>query len=136
MAQVGRPTKYTPEVIATLYEYLKEAIPENMSIPTVEGLALKLDVSKDTLYEWGKEYPEFSDALSKLKITQKECLTKIGIFGGKEINASIVQLFLKVNHDMIETDRHLVETKGSLLDLDDNGKTDVHTVSTVPAETN
>ena len=76
-----------------------------MKIPTVEGLCLKIGINKDTAYEWVKIHPEFSDALELCKIKQKEFLTEIGIFGGKEINASIVQLFLKVNHDMIETNR-------------------------------
>jgi len=101
----GRPTKYTPEVIERLNEYLEFAIPENQEIPTVEGIALKLGVNKTTLYEWAKTHEEFSNALEELKMKQKESLTKIGIFGGKEINATIVQLLLKVNHDMIETNR-------------------------------
>lgn len=99
---VGRPSDYTPEIIIKINDYLETAIPENMKIPTVEGIALELGNSKDTLYEWAKIHPEFSDALSKLKMKQKEALVSIGIFGGKEINATIVALLLKVNHDMIE----------------------------------
>lgn len=101
----GRPTDYSPRIIEELNEYLKEAIPENMKIPTVEGIALRVGVNKKTLYEWAKRYPEFSNALEELKMKQKECLQEIGIFGGKEINATIVALLLKVNHDMIETTR-------------------------------
>lgn len=99
----GRPTLYTPGVIVEINEYLKEAIPQNMKIPTIEGIALKLGISRDTLYEWAKKYPEFSDTLDKLKMMQKESLTEIGIFGGKEINAAIVKLLLEVNHNMRET---------------------------------
>ena len=96
----GRPTKYKPEVIIELNEYLQEAIPENMAIPTVEGIALKLGISKKTLYNWAKKNPEFLHALGKLKMMQKEALVKTGIFGGKEINQAIVGLLLKVNHKM------------------------------------
>ena len=64
----GRPTKYTPQIIVELNKYLQEAIPQNMKIPTVEGIALKLGISKETLYQWAKEKPEFSDALKKLKM--------------------------------------------------------------------
>jgi len=98
----GRPTKYTPETITKLNKYLEEAIPQNMKIPTVEGIALKLGINKTTLYEWAKKKPEFSNALNKLKMMQKEALTETGIFGGKEINQSIVALLLKVNHKMYE----------------------------------
>lgn len=98
----GRPTKYRPEVIKELNKYLEEAIPQNMKIPTVEGIALKLGINKTTLYLWAKKHKEFSNALKELKMRQKEALTSIGIFGGKEINATIVALLLKVNHKMIE----------------------------------
>jgi hypothetical protein len=73
-----------------------------MKIPTVEGIALRLGVSRDTLYEWAKIHKEFSDTLGKLKMMQKEALIETGIFGGKEINQTIVALLLKVNHDMVE----------------------------------
>ena len=102
MTHAGQPTKYTPEVIEEINQYLKDAVPENMSIPTVEGIALKLGISRDTLYEWAKVHPEFSDTISRMKMLQKEALIKTGIFGGKEINATIIALLLKVNHDMVE----------------------------------
>lgn len=101
----GQPTKYTPQVIETINQYLKDAIPQNMKIPTVEGIALKLGISRDTLYEWAKVHEEFSDTLGKLKMMQKEALIETGIFGGKEINATIIGLLLKVNHDMVEVNR-------------------------------
>jgi len=101
----GRPSEYTPQVIDELNEYLKEAVPQNMKIPTVEGIALRLGISKKTLYNWGDEHIEFLHALEELKMRQKEVLTETGIFGGKEINQAIVALLLKVNHDMIETTR-------------------------------
>ena len=99
---MARPTKYNPQFIEEIDTYLKEAVPENMDIPTVEGFALKMDLSKKTLYNWGKKHKKFLHALNRLKMTQKQHLIKIGIFGGKEINAPIVSLLLKVNHDMIE----------------------------------
>jgi hypothetical protein len=117
MGQVGRPSEYKPEIIDELNKYLEFAVPENMKIPTVEGLALKLGISKNTLYVWAKEHPEFQDALDELKMRQKESLTDIGIFGGKEINATIVALLLKVNHDMIETSHTDITTKGKPLSL-------------------
>jgi hypothetical protein len=106
---VGRPTIYNSSYVDKLEEYLREAIPENMDIPTVEGYALKVGKLKGTLYEWAKKHPEFNDALKKLKQTQKQHLIKIGIFGGKEVNATIVALLLKVNHNMIETQKNIVD---------------------------
>lgn len=107
----GRPTKYTPELQPLIEEYLSMCTAENMKLPTVEGLCLKLDITRETAYQWGREYPEFSDTLELIKVKQKEMLTEIGIFGGKEINANIVALFLKANHGMIETTRTEVTGK-------------------------
>jgi len=108
----GRPTEYTPEVIEELAKYIAEAIPENMDIPTVEGFAIKIGVSKKTLYNWGNEHTEFLHALEQLKMLQKQHLIRIGIFGGKEINATIVALLLKVNHNMVETTKTDVTSGG------------------------
>jgi hypothetical protein len=99
----GRPTKYTEDLIAKIDEFFNEAVPGNMRIPTVEGLCIKLDISVETAYQWAKLHPEFSETLAEIKKRQKEYLTEVGIFGGKEINANIVSLFLKANHGMIET---------------------------------
>ena len=101
----GRPTKYTPQAIEEINQYLIEATPQNMKIPTIEGIALRLGISRDTLYEWAKVHPEFSDTIGRMKMMQKEALIETGIFGGKEINPTIIALLLKVNHDMIETTR-------------------------------
>ena len=107
----GRPTKYVETLKPLIQEYLEEAIPQNMKIPTVEGLCLKLGINRDTAYAWEKEYKEFSDTLELIKTKQKEFLTEIGIFGGKEINANIVALFLKANHGMIEVTRQEITGK-------------------------
>lgn len=102
---MARPTSYTPEVIDKINGYLSEAIPQNMKIPTIEGIALKLGVNRDTIYQWVKVNKEFADTIDRVKMLQKEYLIEIGIFGGKDVNPSIVALLLKVNHDMIETER-------------------------------
>jgi hypothetical protein len=103
--KTGRPTKYTPELVEKINEFFSEAVPTNMRIPTVEGLCIKLNITRETAYAWAKENPDFSDTLEQIKVKQKEYLTEVGIFGGKEINANIVALFLKANHGMIETNR-------------------------------
>ncbi len=108
MARGKPPTKYTPEMLNSIETFFDEAVPTNMRIPTVEGMCLKLNISKNTVYMWAKKHDPIKDALKLIKIKQKEYLTEVGIFGGKEINASIVSLFLKANHGMIETEKKLL----------------------------
>lgn len=98
----GRPTKYKPEYCDKVDEYLATASKENMHLPKIESFALFLGVNKDTLYEWAKLYPDFSDALSKIMLFQGERLIDDGIYGGKEVNATIVKLLLQNNHGMKE----------------------------------
>lgn len=99
---IGRPTKYSPTLIQKVDDYLSTKTRENTSLPTMQGLALKLEVDGDTLVEWGKKYKDFSAALKKLMLRQAEQLIDDGIYGGKEVNATIVKLLLQNNHGMKE----------------------------------
>jgi hypothetical protein len=105
----GRPTDYRPSCVKVVHDYLTDAVPENMDIPTMEGLALKLDVEIKTLYNWGKKHKEFLHAIRRLKKEQKQHLIKTGIFGGKDVNATIIALMLRVNHKMVETTKQEVK---------------------------
>ena len=71
MKKMGRPTKYTPEIVKKAKEYLKGAVPENMDIPSVEGLSVYLDIGVRTLYDWGKRYKTFRRLLREVKTKQK-----------------------------------------------------------------
>lgn len=102
MAKLGRPTKYNPKFIQEVDKYIATTGHGTMHMPKIESLAIRLNVSKDTLYEWAKKYPEFSDALSKLMNYQGERLIDDGIYGGKEVNATIIKLLLQNNHGMKE----------------------------------
>ena len=98
----GRPTLYNPIFIDKVKEYLGTTGKEQTSLPTVEGFAIYLDVSRDSLYEWAKKYPKFSDTLKIIEIRQKQQLIDDGIYGGKEVNSTIVKLLLQNNHGMKE----------------------------------
>ena len=99
---MGRPTKYSPELNDELDKYLATTGKERMSLPTVQGFALWLDVNDDTLNEWTKIYPDFSATMAKLKRLQAKQLIDDGIYGGKEVNATIIKLLLQNNHGMRE----------------------------------
>ena len=52
---VGRPTKYKPEYCDMLIEHMAQGL----SFESFGGI---IRVHRETLYEWCKVYPEFSDA--------------------------------------------------------------------------
>lgn len=113
----GRPTKYNLSVNDELDKYLETTGREQMSLPTIQGFALWLNVDDETLTEWAKIYPEFSATFKRLKQLQAQQLINDGIYGGKEVNSTIVKLLLQNNHGM----RERTETEiGGI--MDENGK--------------
>lgn len=118
MAKVGRPSKYDPSFIQEVDAYLETTGKEQTSLPTKQGFALWIGVDDDTLDNWANakypdDYedkklrgrlirPEFFGALKKLMLTQAKQLIDDGIYGGKEVNSTIVKLLLQNNHGMKE----------------------------------
>lgn len=96
----GRPTKYNEQMVLAVDQYLETTGREQTKLPTIEGLALYLGVDDDTIVEWSKEYIEFSAAVKKIKMLQKEQLINDSFYGGKEVNAAAGIFMLKVNHKM------------------------------------
>lgn len=110
----GRPTLYSPEINDLAQEYLclcedteiardsgqRTEYKLNVKLPTVEGLSVYLNVSRDTIYEWAKHYPEFSDTLDELKARQADKLINQGLAGN--YNSTIAKLMLSSNHGMRE----------------------------------
>lgn len=96
----GRPTKYTPDIFPLIEEYLSTTGREQTELPTVEGLADKLNVNVDTLYEWRERYPQFSEAIKKILNRQKQQLMNDGMYGGKEVNSAMAIFLLKANHGL------------------------------------
>lgn len=113
---LGRPTKYRETFTAEADAYLATTGKEQMHLPKIESFALWLDVNEDTLVEWGKKYPDFSAALDKIKKRQKEQLIDDGIYGGNQVNATIVKLLLQNNHGMREKNDTDLTSKGEKIE--------------------
>lgn len=107
---MARPTKYNPSFVEELDKYLMTTGKEQTSLPTIQGFALHLNVDSDTLNNWASYkdekgellYPEFFGTLRRLKELQAKQLIDDGIYGGKEVNATIIKLLLQNNHGMKE----------------------------------
>lgn len=108
---VGRPTKYSPDILQQSEEYIdscedrEEQVVSGQSekftafktrtvvnLPTIEGLALHLKVHRDTIFEWESKYPDFSDTLNVLRGKQLRVLLNKGLSG--DYNPMIAKLVL------------------------------------------
>lgn len=81
----GHPTLYKPEYCEQLIEYFSEPpyeVIRNEERPSdfksLAAFANRLGVHRDTLHEWSKQHPEFSDAYKRAKQYQEEWLTVNG----------------------------------------------------------
>lgn len=106
----GRPTKYDPRFIDEVDSYLQTCGKEQTKLPTKEEFAQIIGVDDETLIEWRKKYERFSAAIKKIESAQKIQLINDGIYGGKEVNATMCIFLLKANHGLVETDKHVFES--------------------------
>ena len=91
----GRPTLYSPEVVAKATHYLEHfnEDPYNDEIPSVCGLSLAIKVSRSTVYTWDtEEKQEFSDILENINARQHQELINKGLNG--TFNSNICKLAL------------------------------------------
>jgi hypothetical protein len=108
--KVGRPSKYDPRFIDEVDKYIATTGKEQTELPTKQGFALWIGVDDDTLDNWANAKdkegnlinPEFFGALKKLMQRQAVQLINDGIYGGKEVNSTIIKLLLQNNHGMKE----------------------------------
>ena len=105
------------ETLKVVEEYIKKCKDDEHFLPTVEGIALELDVNVDTLYKWAKRYLAFRNLRDKVLLMQKQRLMNAVAFGGKFANAGGGIFLLKANHGMIETSKNLIgNADGSNID--------------------
>lgn len=88
----GRPTIYKPEYAEGLREYFNkrpieseiidgERVEVKNPFPTLARYATNIGVHRETLLEWSKTYPEFSDAYKAAKALQEANLVEGAMCG-------------------------------------------------------
>lgn len=102
----GRPSLYTPELLARAREYVVGYKDMDEVLPTVAGLALHLGISRETCYAW-QDDPEkavFSDILDELNKRQEIELVNKGLVGA--FNAPITKMMMTKHgySDRVDTD--------------------------------
>jgi len=83
---MGRPTKYRPEYCREILEHFNvdftnAAQTKPVPLNFLSAFARKIGVCRDTLGEWTKVHPDFSDAYKKAKALQKEHLITCALLG-------------------------------------------------------
>lgn len=115
----GRITDYSPKYVTEADNYLatrtdssyiftktegntSSSFEEKVKakLPTIEGFAQYINISRKTLYNWEKDHPEFAAALEKIRAEQFQRLIDSGLDG--TYNPTIAKLILSSNHGMVE----------------------------------
>jgi len=93
---VGRPTKFTPALVKKAQHYLDNFNSEEYgdAIPSVVGLAMVVDVRRETLHVWAKEdgKEDIANILAQIQETQERVLINSGLNG--TFNSNITKLVL------------------------------------------
>ena len=112
-----RPTKYNKEILDQTREYLASVPNEEEVIPSIEGLALFLNLARSTIYDWsGQESKkEFSDIIEAILALQGRTLLN-GSLRGK-LNPVIAKVILSKHGYREGTDVHDESAKTQIDEL-------------------
>lgn len=96
----GRPTDYNEQILTDTWDYIQNTNDEwdnvnkylKVNIPTIEGLALYLEVNRSTIYQWQKDHKEFSNIIDTLQQKQAQQLINKGLSGN--YNPTIAKVLL------------------------------------------
>lgn len=121
MAQVGRPSDYTPELVALAEQYLSAWQTEGHAIPSIAGLASYLGITRQTVHQWCKEQGKepFSYIVDQILINQEISLISNGLKG--DFNASIAKLILGKHGYSDKVEQELTGKDGAPLAITFNG---------------
>lgn len=135
--KLGRPSLYKDEFVDKLKTYFSGSLTKKnhngdevaTDFPTLEGFALSIGVSRDTLHEWANakdengelKHQEFSDAVTIAKDFQKNHLTNNGLHG--RFNAPFAMFIAKASlgmRDKLPGEDLLVQNNNSNSNLNNN----------------
>lgn len=91
----GRPTKYNDDLQDKADTYLHTLEDRKEVVATAVGLAVFLDICRDTMYAWEAKYPAFSYTLKSINTNQELKLVNGSLSGA--LNSNIAKLML-ANH--------------------------------------
>ena len=118
--KVGRPSKYSDEVLEIARDYVDNFQPEPFhAIPMVCGLAELIGVSRSTVYEWAdhEDKQEFSDIVERLTLIQERMLLSGGLMN--TYSSVMAKLALTSSHGYSDKTETKDTTKKSIDDMTD-----------------
>lgn len=91
---MARPSEYNEEVLAKAKTYLEIGYDEEEAVRSIAGLALFLEVSRSTVYDWAshEDKKEFSYIVEDILAQQERTLVNNGLTN--KFNPSITKLML------------------------------------------
>jgi hypothetical protein len=118
----GRPTKYTPALVAKAWEYANGGWVEcGDPVPSVAGLACEIGVRRETCHAWAEDKTkDFSNILGVIAENQERQLVKNGLLG--EFSSPITKMMMTKHgySDRIEQDNTSSDGSMSLVGLFDS----------------
>jgi hypothetical protein len=96
---MARPSKYNATILEKAEDYIKNYIKYGDQIPMIDGLALELGIHRDTVNDWERKYPEFSDIVRTLMTHQGRKLMNGSLSG--EFRERTATLALSSNHGLV-----------------------------------
>ena len=110
---MARPSKYNATILEKAEDYIKNYIKYGDQIPMIDGLALELGIHRDTVNDWEKKYPEFSDIVRTLMTHQGRKLMNGSLSG--EFRERTATLALSSNHGLVaKTETDITSSDGTM----------------------
>ena len=110
---MARPSKYNDKILEKAEDYIKNYIKYGDEIPMIDGLALELGIHRDTVNDWEKKYPEFSDIVRTLMTHQGRKLMNGSLSG--EFRERTATLALSSNHGLVaKTETDITSSDGTM----------------------
>lgn len=101
--RMGRPAKLTDEIVERAWQYISDSVQAfeegNGQLITKERLALKIGITRETLYKWAESNDDFSDILATLDTIQADTLIQNGLTN--KYNPTIAKMMLS-KHGYVE----------------------------------
>ena len=112
--EMGRPTKYKPEMCETVIELMKEGASQYEVLAT-------LGISEDTFYRWKKENEEFSESIKRGSQLSQAWWEKKGRISLDDRQFNSTLWYMNMKNRFKWADKQEVKNEGNITIVMDTG---------------